>query len=171
MATAKKKPAKKKKKTKFSPWLIFIFILIIIVALAMGISYYLTNSKNPTVHEWANSEETAAETKSNEKTTKIIEKTPLEGSWVSYYDGAILTFTGLDFVLELPSVDSPEKIKGKIAIESTIVTFYYSSGKKSCLDVEGHYQFSFIDEELNFKVIKDLCNSRKERMSANWFKL
>jgi len=170
MATNKSKP-KKKRKTKFSPWLILVFVLIIIAALAMGIGYYLTNSKNPAVHDWATTEEAKAEPKLKETTSKIIEKTPLEGSWVSYYDGAILTFTGLNFTLDLPSVDSPEKITGKVAIENTIVTFYYTSGKKSCIDVEGHYQFSFDNEELTFKVIKDLCNSRKERMTANWFRL
>ena len=107
----------------------------------------------------------------NRKKPKTIEKTPLEGSWVSMYDGAILTFTGLNFSLDMPSVDSPEKITGKIAIESTIVTFYNTGGKKICLDDEGHYQFTFENDELNFKVIKDQCASRKERMTANWFKL
>lgn len=176
MATSKSKP-KKKKKTNFSPWLIFVLAIILIALISMGISYYLTTSKDPVVHEWATSDEntqTSSQPETTakvEKTTKAIEKTPLEGSWVSLYDGAILTFTGLDFVIELPSVDSPEKITGKIALEKTIVTFFYTSGKKSCLDVEGHYQFTFEGEELNFKIIKDQCASRKERMAANWFKL
>lgn len=176
MATSKSKP-KKKKKTKFSPWLVFVLAIIIIALISMGISYYLMNNENPKVHEWATSEDktetlTQPETVTKtEKAAKAVEKTPLDGSWVSLYDGAILTFTGLDFVLELPSVDSPEKITGKIALEKTIVTFYYTSGKKSCLDVEGHYQFTFEGDELSFKVIKDQCPSRKERMAANWFKL
>jgi hypothetical protein len=176
MATSKSKPIKKKK-TKFSPWLIFVLAIIIIALISMGIGYYLMNNENPKIHEWATSgekTETAGkpETATKPETVaKAVEKTPLEGSWVSYYDGAILTFTGLDFVLELPSVDSPEKITGRIALEKTIVTFYYTSGKKNCLNVEGHYQFTFQEEELNFKVIKDQCESRKERMSANWFKL
>lgn len=137
----------------------------------MGISYYLTNNENPSVKEWATSEEEVKTNPQPEVSSTTIEKSPLEGSWVSFYDGAILTFTGLNFVLDVPSVDSPGKITGKIAIEKTIVTFYYTSGKKSCLDVEGHYQFTFQDEELNFKVIKDLCDNRKERMTANWFRL
>jgi hypothetical protein len=138
----------------------------------MGISYYLTNTENSKIREWLKPEESiTSDSTINQNEQEINQKTPLEGSWASYYDGAILTFTGLDFVMELPSVDSPEKITGKIALESTIVTFYYSSGNKICLDVEGHYQFSFDNDELNFKVIKDLCESRKERMSANWFRI
>lgn len=176
MATSKSKPIKKKK-TKFSPWLIFALVIILIALISMGIGYYLTTIENPKIHEWAtNGEETETATKPEtgakpETAAKVVEKTPLEGSWVSNYDGAILTFTGLDFLLELPSVDSLEKITGKIAMEKTIVTFYYTSGKKSCIDVEGHYQFTFEGGELSFKVIKDQCASRKERMTANWFKL
>ena len=138
----------------------------------MGISYYLTNNDSQEIKDWvANKENTEMVLEKEVQKPKAIEKTPLEGSWVSNYDGAILTFTGLDFVVELPSVDSPEKISGKIAIEKTIVTFYYTNGKKSCIDVEGHYQFSFDKDEIFFKVIKDQCASRKERMTATWFRL
>ncbi|HEY9113721.1 MAG TPA: hypothetical protein VIN10_03420 [Bacteroidales bacterium] len=176
MAISKSKP-KKKKKTKFSPWLIFVLVIILIALISMGIGYYLTNNENPNIVEWAKSDEkteTATEpvkAADDEKATKTVEKTALEGSWVSMYDGSILTFTGLNFALDLPSVDSPEKITGKIALENTIVTFYNTGGKKVCIDVEGHYQFTFQDDELNFKIIKDQCASRKERMTANWFKL
>lgn len=171
MATSKIKP-KKKKKSKISPWLVFSLLIILIALISMGISYYLTNCGDPEIKDWAaNKENTQTLPEEKAATSQSEEKTTLEGSWVSYYDGAILNFEGLSFVLELPSVDTPEKITGKIAIEKTIVTFYYTSGKKSCLDVEGHYQFTFEKDELTFKVIKDPCASRKERMSANWFRL
>jgi len=166
-----KNRAKKKKKTKWNPWLILVLVIILIALISMGISYFMTNEKDFKLPELLSPKEAVENTEIPKTEPKKVEKTPLEGSWVSYYDGAILTFTGLDFVLELPSVDSPEKIKGRIALESTIVTFYYTSGNKSCLNIEGHYQYSFEGEELSFKVIKDLCERRKERMTANWFKL
>lgn len=170
MATSKSKP-KKMKKTKFKPWLIFILIIILIALISMGISYYLTNSENLGLKKWAANSQNSENVAETQATNQVSEKTPLEGSWVSYYDGAIFTFTGFDFILEIPSVDSPEKTTGKIAVAKTIVTFYYTSGNKSCLDVEGHYQFTFHEGQLNFKIIKDLCSTRKERMTANWFKL
>lgn len=170
MATPKSR-TRKKKKNKLNPWLILVLVIILIALLSIGIGYYLTDEKNTTEQGFLPPTEKIEKTKEPENKQDKIEKTPLEGSWVSMYDGAILTFSGLNFTLDMPSVDAPEKIEGKIARENTIVTFYYTTGKKSCLNVEGHYQYSFEGDELSFKVIKDLCDARKERMTANWFKL
>lgn len=169
MPTAKKKPIKKKK--KFSPLLIIFIVLVLIFLLSMAISYYLTDGNSSFFGNKSTVSDSEINLVQNENSPQKQVMTPLEGIWVSYYDGAILTISGQSFTLELPSVDSPEKISGEIAVESTIATFYYKNGTKSCLDTEGHYQFSFENEELNFKIIKDLCASRSERMISNWFKL
>ena len=56
-------------------------------------------------------------------------------------------------------------------MEQNLVTFVNTSGKKVCIDIEGHYQFTFEEDELTFKLIKDNCPRRIELMSASWFKL
>jgi len=107
--------------------------------------------------------------------TKIIKKqvkdNPLKGTWVSNYDGTMLTIKGDSFTLEMPSVDASSKVKGRIIIEKTIATFINDSKSKSCPSLEGHYSFSFENDELIFSLIKDECDTRINRMSVSWFKI
>lgn len=94
------------------------------------------------------------------------------GTWVSNYDGAILTLDRFSFTLEMPSVDQKTAIKGELSVVKNVLTFVYTSGSESCRGEEGHYQYSLEDNgDLFFKLIKDNCKSRKERMEASWFRL
>jgi hypothetical protein len=96
----------------------------------------------------------------------------IEGTWVSNYDGAMLTIKGFSFSVELSGLDAGPKMMGNLAVEGNIVTFVYDSGNKACQSIEGHYLYALENNgDLFFKLIKDNCESRKERMTATWFKL
>ena len=169
MPTTKKKAVKKKK--KINPLLLLLIIVALIFLLSMAISYFLSKDNNPLFNPGKAETDTLMNLHENSLTDQIKFKTPLEGIWVSRYDGALLSIQGLIFTLEIPSVEASEKINGEIAVDNTIVTFFNKNGIKSCLDIEGHYQFVFEGQDLSFKLIKDACPSRIERMSAGWYKL
>lgn len=139
--------------------LIFFAIVLVLAIISVVTAYYLSgddSNSNPTkVNE-------------TEKVTQTV--TPIEGTWVSNYDGTMLTVEGRSVTFESPSVDESKKVTGEITIQDNIVTFSDING--SCKDIEGHYLYS-IDEknELFFKLIKDSCPKRLELMTASWFKL
>ena len=155
-------PRKKRSRSsanKSNNVLIFFVIVIALAIISIVAAYYLSgedSNLNPTkVH----------------KTEKVAQPvTPIEGTWVSNYDGTMLTVEGRSVTFESPSVDESNKVSGEITIQDNIVTF--SNIKGSCKDIEGHYLYS-IDEkdELFFKLIKDSCPKRIELMTASWFKL
>lgn len=146
---------KNRRTTGSNSLLIFIAIVIVLAIISIVAAYFITDEKDE-----AKSETEATSENANE----------LNGTWVSNYDGTLLTIKGTDVVFEMPSVDESSKIKGNILLEKNIVTFLPSDGP--CGIEEGHYLYS-IDEngELFFKLIKDKCKSREERMSMTWFKL
>ncbi|NOX86447.1 MAG: hypothetical protein GXO86_10885 [Chlorobi bacterium] len=136
------------KKTGNNNLFIFLAIIIVLALISIIAAYFLTDK-----------------TASQDQTV-----TPIEGTWVSNYNGTMLTVNGLTITLELPAVDKSTIIKGKIAVEKNIVTFIYEDGP--CNNIEGHYQYTFdVKGELFFKLIKDNCPSRQELMSASWFKM
>ncbi len=144
MTAIKRRP----KKTVNNNLFIFLAIIIVLALISVIAAYFLTEKTEP----------------------QDQPVTPIEGTWVSNYNGTMLTIKGLTMVLELPAVDKSTVIKGKIAVEKNIVTFIYEDGP--CKNVEGHYQYTFdVKGELFFKLIKDKCPSRQELMSASWFKL
>jgi len=148
---------KRTKKTGSNSILIFLAI-IIVLALIYFISAYLKMDK------------TEEKEKTVEPKTQTEVIVPIEGTWVSNYNGTMLTIKGLTLTMELPGVDESKVIKGKIVLEKNNITFIYESG--SCKGVEGHYQYTLNKKgELFFKLIKDNCPSRQELMSASWFKL
>jgi uncharacterized protein YpmS len=159
------KSGKRKKRSNYKPLIIILIVLAAIVVVSIGIGYFLTKEEATTAPESVEQKE--------EPSTNELEavKTPLEGTWVSNYDGAILGINGLTFSLDLPSVDAPETIKGTMAVEQNLVTFTNTSGDEMCPDMEGHYKFKIEDDEVFFTLIKDNCDIRKERMTMNWFKL
>jgi len=163
------KSRKKSKKKTNSLW-IFLAVIIAIAIISMTFSYFWIEQDKPEVLLLPNTEQ---DQKTVEPTKKQLDfATPIEGIWVSNYDGVMLTITGLTFTLESSGVDETQKIKGDLSIEENIVTFVYTSGSEVCKGPEGHYLYS-IDgkDELFFKLIKDICDGRKERMTASWFKL
>lgn len=163
--TKSTKNKKRKKSVNYKPFIIIIIVLIIIVAASVAIGYFLVTEKTASDPKQV---EQAKQLNTNELESV---KTPLEGTWVSNYDGAILSVNGLTYNLDLPSVDASVSTKGMLAVEQNLVTFVNSNGNEVCQNMEGHYQFTFNEQELSFKLIKDACESRKERMTMSWFKL
>ena len=162
------KSTKSKKRNKPGNYKTLIVLFIVLVAIAIAsviISYFITNDQSDKL-----SQETEQSDQLTDDEQKNI-KTSLEGTWVSNYDGAILTISGLTFDLDLPSVDESLTVEGTIAVEKNLVTFMNTKGKEVCKDIEGHYQFTFEEDEISFKLIKDDCESRKERMTVSWFSL
>jgi len=162
------KTAKTKKRNKRGNHKTLIILLIVFATIAvasMVISYFITDD-NPSIF----SQKTEQSDESKVEELQNI-KTLVEGTWVSNYDGAILTITGLSFTIENPGVDNRTKTSGNLAIEQNLVTFINSGGELVCKDIEGHYQFTFEKDEVSFKLIKDNCESRIERMTASWFRL
>lgn len=154
-----KKRSRKAAINKNNNLLIFFAIILVIAIISVVAAYYLSGEENST---------NSMKVNETEKTVEQI--TPLEGTWVSNYDGTMLTVEGQSVTFESPSVDESNKVSGEITIEENIVTFSDEEG--ACKNIEGHYLYS-IDEkdELFFKLIKDSCPKRLEIMTASWFKL
>ena len=156
---------KRKKRTNYKPLIIILIVLAAIVVVSIGIGYFLSK-------EEANTDPEPVEQKEEPNTNELEAlKTPLEGTWVSNYDGAILTINGLTFSLDVPSVDASVSVKGTLASEKNLITFTNISDDEMCPDIEGHYKFRFEDDEVFFTLIKDNCDNRKERMTMSWFNL
>lgn len=160
--------SKSKKRNKPGNYKTLIVLFIVLVAIAIAsviISYFITNDEsNIASQETEQSDQLTIDQQENIQTS-------LEGNWVSNYDGAILTITGLSFIIENPGVDDPTKAAGKLTVEQNLVTFVNTGGEEVCKGIEGHYQFTFEKDEVSFKLIKDNCGSRKERMTVSWFRL
>lgn len=171
-----KRRKSKKKKVNNNNLLTLIIIIIILGIISVVAAYFMLDEEQKNIPQLIenitsstdNDIETPIETKPVEE--KII-TSPIDGTWVSNYDGAMLTISNGSFSIEMPSVDASSKIKGSLAVENTIVTFINVSGNKSCIGIEGHYNYSFKDGELMLNMIKDKCEIRSERMRETWFKL
>lgn len=164
---AKKRTHRKTKKSSNSLFL-FIAIVIVLAIISMAIAYFYS-ANFPTGAESI----VTSNTQTEQKETPLKDvKTTLEGTWVSNYDGVILTISGLTFTIESPSVESAANISGNLSVEENIVTFVILKGSTVCANAEGHYLYTMDDRgDLFFKLIKDSCASRKERMTASWFKI
>lgn len=178
MATKSKSRGRSRKK-KTSPILIFILVIIALAAISMLLGYYLLRDDSDKGLKIFGDESNKVETSKPDSPGSVLKETPtqekatlLEGTWVSNYDGNIMTIHGLHYTLESPSVDHVTKIKGRLSIEKSIITFVSQDGDESCKNVEGHYLFTLEGtDEIFFKLIKDKCPQRKERMTLSWFKL
>lgn len=161
----KKRPVKAKK----NPLMMFMVFVILLAILSVGIAYFVLNY---TEEEQSVSSETT-EVSHQEEEDPIITIEPMyTGTWVSNYDGAMLTLDRFSFTLEMPSVDNQVEIKGELAVVKNVLTFVYTSGSATCRGEEGHYQFALEDNgDIFFNLIKDNCKSRKERMTMSWFRL
>lgn len=172
---AKKRRSRKKTKSENS----FITLVIIIVLLAIVsvvTAYFILGDDEKQIPDLIENEagtqnKSDVETHNNDAINESKTKTDIDGTWVSNYDGAMLTITGNTFSLEMPSVDASSKVNGSLAVEKTIVSFTNTSGNKACIGKEGHYNYSFIDGELMLNKIKDPCDRRSERMTETWFRL
>ena len=158
-------PKTKKSKKQNKNSLITIIIVIIVLAVVSIIAGWYFSDQ----HKGKTSPQETVQTEQTENKVQETIKLPLEGTWVSNYDGAMLSITGLSFSLELASVDKSKIIKGTILVKDDLVTFINKNG--ICKDVQGQYKFSLKNNELTFKPVSDECASRKERMTASWFRL
>ena len=167
---AKKARKKKSAQTKNNGLWVFIAIIIVIAIISMLISYYWVKEEKP--ETFLLPPDQTMEVAKTDKNEATVIATPIDGTWVSNYDGAMLTIKGGTFSLEIPGVDEGSKTVGRFSIEGNICTFTNTGGSASCKGNEGHYLYA-LDEagELSFDLIKDICESRKERMSASWFSL
>ncbi len=160
--------AKNRKKTtrKFDKnsalWFIVTFLILLLVSLFLG--YYFTNHKdninNNNKHAKATVKHAINGTSKNNQ--------PLNGTWVSKYDGAIMEINGSNFTLEIPSVSSGTLIHGILNIDGDKISIAYTSGSETCKNKKGRYIFNKKTSELIFKLIKDDCKSRADRMTAVW---
>ena len=168
MATKRKS---KRKSSSNNSMVMLVAIVIILAIISIVTAYFILNNDEQieaieTITEIVKTDDNSLKT---EKQTVV--KTPIEGTWVSNYDGAMLTISGTTFAIELPSVDASGKVKGNISVEKTIVTFTNTTGLKACIGKKGHYNYSFENDELILTLIKDPCESRLERMTETWFRL
>lgn len=167
MAKSRKKRSTKAQK---SPLMLFLFIFILLVILSVVIGYFILDTdEGGTVDPL----QTTSASNDNTEQEPVLTVEPMyTGTWVSNYDGAILTLNRFSFTLEMPSVDQKTAIKGQLSVVKNVLTFVYTSGSETCRGEEGHYQFMLEDKgDIFFKLIKDNCKSRAARMEVSWFRL
>lgn len=167
-----KKRKSRKKPANNNSMLTLIAIVAVLAIVSVTTAYFILNDDGE-----IDPVETidVIEIKTDDKTEITKEQisiiTPIDGTWVSNYDGAMLSISGTTFTLELPSVDASGTAKGSITVQSTLVIFLNKTGNKTCIGKEGHYKYSFENNELILTKIKDPCENRSERMTESWFKL
>ncbi len=163
MAKRKINSRKKKKNNSFST---FLIIVIILALLSFAVSYFILQTDNEVINTI-----TKTENKTEQKKPKsTASKHALNGTWASYNDGAMLTITGTQFSIELPSVESTVVASGKILFDKNQVTFIYNNGS-ACGNKPGVYQFIIEGEDVTFVKVRDNCESRAEQIIATWFKV
>jgi hypothetical protein len=174
---AKGRNIKRKSNKKPNSFLIFIVVVIVLALVSFGISYLVLDKDKETGKTAADVEESIVVIPNDKQGDHASDKetlvgmAQLAGTWVSNYDGTMLTIQGSTCVLESPAVDSPEKVSGTIMVNKSIVTFVFT-GKHSCGSTEGHYEYQMEgDGGVFFRKIKDDCKMRSELMSASWFRL
>jgi len=172
-----------------------LLVLLIIVVFAIIISYFMAGGnfqqyfnqvkeKVSTVSGAENPEtsDNSSTTEMTDNTQKITEKLPsqkekpipktaLEGTWVSTLNGAMLTFKGNTFELELISIEERPKLKGHFKISESSLHLVNTLSDDLCGMKEGVYHFEIKADELILSTQNDPCNMRKENLSSDWFKL
>lgn len=161
----------RKKPSGNNSMVMLIAIVAILAILSIVAAYFILDNDEQLEAIESVTEIVKTDNNTQETDNKTEEKTAIEGTWVSNYDGAMLTISGLSFTIELPSVDAGGKVKGNIAVEKTMVTFTNTTGPKACIGKKGQYNYSFYKDELKLTLIKDPCESRSERMNETWFRL
>ena len=171
---ANKRHITRKSKNTPNSFLIFMVVVVILALISFAISYFVLDQDKEIQKKVAELEEPI---KTNPIEGEVSDQeglntmAQLSGTWVSNYDGTMLSIQGNTCVFESPAVDSPEKVTGTIQVNKSIITIVYT-GKHSCGSTEGHYEYQKEGEAgMFFKKIKDNCNSRSELMSASWFRL
>ncbi|PKP30974.1 MAG: hypothetical protein CVT99_10790 [Bacteroidetes bacterium HGW-Bacteroidetes-16] len=171
---ANKRHIARKSKNTPNSFLIFMVVVVILALISFAISYFVLDQDKEIQKKVAELEEPI---KTNPIEGEVSDQeglntmAQLSGTWVSNYDGTMLSIQGNTCVFESPAVDSPEKVTGTIQVNKSIITFVFT-GQHSCGSTEGHYEYQKEGEAgIFFMKIKDNCSSRSELMSASWFRL
>ncbi|MCK9453352.1 MAG: hypothetical protein M0Q90_16765 [Bacteroidales bacterium] len=182
-----------RKRGKYQPGTILVLLLIIVAAIVL--SYFITDGNyrqyfnrmketitstyntdneqstdNSTTTNLAGSQENSSIIPPGQK-DKPIQKTTLEGTWVSTLNGAMLTFKDNTFQVEFPSIEERPKLKGHFKISNNSLHLVNTLSDDLCGMKEGVYSFEIEGDDLILSVQNDSCKMRKENLSTNWFKL
>lgn len=192
-APKRKSRSKTHKHSKSQPGIILILLLIVVAAIVL--SYFITGGNygqyfnrmketitsvsNPENEQNTNTLTGAKTTDSEEKSTanlpvpkeKPVQKTVLEGTWVSTLNGAMLTFKDNTFQVEFPSIEERPKLKGHFRVTDNTIHLVNTLSDDLCGMKEGVYSFEIKGEDLILSVQNDSCKMRKENLSTDWFKL
>ena len=162
---AKRKSSKRSKK-KNNSFLIFFIVVIIIAIISFAITYVVNQSDSGMINEGLKVEEKVAQKEISKSTG------PLDGTWASYNNGAMLTIIGRNFTIELPNVDATVIASGTVVIKDNVITFIDTSDFSQCKIKSGNYNFSIGGkDEVTFTKIEDSCDSRAVEIEATWFKV
>lgn len=168
-----KKTTGRKKKTSENSMGKIVIIVAVLAILSVVIAWFLMNKDEqdnllPDVFKTDNN---LNENKNQPTETKLI-KTLLDGTWVSNYDGSMLTIENGKFTIETPAVDAGNKYHGFISVENTVVSFIWDTDSKLCPANEAHYSFSFENDELKLSKVKENCKTAEKKLtSSTWFRL
>ncbi len=105
------------------------------------------------------------------KKSEVIQKTALEGTWVSAENGAMFTVTNSSFTIDFPSVEAIKPMRGQISVSKNSFVTINNADMASCQGVEGNYSFELKAEDLVIKLKKDNCTQRASQLNASWFRL
>jgi len=193
-STPKRKPsAAMRKRGKYQPGTILVLLLIIVAAIVL--SYFITGGNYRQYFNRMKETITAVRDTDNEQTTdnstnsnlaenteknlikppaqkdKSIQKTVLEGTWVSTLNGAMLTFKANTFQVEFPSIEERPRLKGHFKISANSLHLVNTLSDDLCGMKEGVYSFEIKGDDLILSAQNDPCKMRKENLSTDWFKL
>lgn len=187
--TPRKRPVKKTGKKERTP--AFFLVVIVIAVVAIAVSYfYLTNTSeeesdgifSPVTNLFTTPDDSTKaadesllkpEDEAEEKTIPVeqVEKTIIEGTWVSTLNGAMLSFEGNRFKLEFPSIEKRAMLQGHFKIMGGKIHLVNTLSDDLCGMENGTYSFTVKGEDLILKSENDPCKMRKENLSTDWFKL
>ncbi|MDO8899032.1 MAG: hypothetical protein Q7V19_15380, partial [Bacteroidales bacterium] len=105
------------------------------------------------------------------KKSEVIQKTALEGTWVSAENGAMFTVTNSSFTIDFPSVEAIKPMRGQISVSKNSFVTINNADMALCQGVEGNYSFELKGEDLVIKLKKDNCTQRASQLNAPWFRL
>ena len=136
----------------------FLFFLTLIILISFIVTAYL---KCPEVFDF-----------SKENNSKIITPEITKSTWVSDMEGAMLNFYANNtFEIDFPSVEPSVKITGKFVINDKNISFTFDKGSNVCNNESGKYFYKITSDKLKLIVVSDKCYSRKQLLTAGWFKL
>ncbi|MBG0781650.1 MAG: hypothetical protein H0S84_05230 [Bacteroidales bacterium] len=188
--TTRKKPTRKPKKGRKGSSILTLVLIIAIVALA-GSYFYITyttekalegvfspittlfSSQNDSTDQVTveQSQEVVEAPKELPKEEKPVIISPLEGTWVSTLNGAMLSFEANLFKLEFPSVEERATLEGHFKILDGKLHLVNTLSDDVCGMENGIYSFQLNGEDLILDAENDPCKMRKENLSTDWFKL